>query len=97
MYDVYDRNYWRSCDTSRLIEDARYSGHELAIVLGERLEDMDVEAQRDLAEAKAQLDDLTIDCNQLDDKVYELRAEIEKLELMIADRDRIIDELNRSK
>jgi peptidoglycan hydrolase CwlO-like protein len=94
---VYDRNYWRSCDTSRLIEDARHSGHELSIVLGERLEDMDVEAQRDLAEAKAQLDDLTIECNQLDDKVYELRAEIEKLELMIADRDRIIDELNRSK
>ena len=92
-----DRSYYRALPTQALIEEARYSGHELAIVLGERLEDMDVEGQRDLAEAKAELDDAIIDCNQLDDKVYELRAEIEKLELMISDRDRIIDELNRSK
>lgn len=94
---MYDRTYWRSCDTSRLIEDARHSGHELAIVLGERLEDMDVEAQGEYEEWKQKLEDCEINCNQLDDKVYQLRAEIEKLELMIADRDRIIDELNRSK
>jgi peptidoglycan hydrolase CwlO-like protein len=88
-----DRNYWRGCDTSRLIGEARESGHELAIVLAERLEDMDVEAQAELADWKQIAEDLQIDCNQLDDKVYELRAEIEKLELMIAERDRIIEEL----
>jgi phage shock protein A len=85
-----DRNYWRSQDTSRLIDDARHSGHELAIVLGERLEDLDVEAREELAEWKQKAEDLQIDCNQLDDKVYQLRAEIEQLELMIAERDRII-------
>jgi hypothetical protein len=90
---VNDRNYYRSCSTSRLIEDARYSGHELAIVLGERLEDLDVEGQRDLAEMQERVVDAERVCNNLDDKVYELRAEIEKLELMISDRDRIIDEL----
>mgnify|MGYP003333135011 CR=1 FL=1 len=34
-----DRTYWRLCDTARLIEEARNSGHELCIVLGERLQD----------------------------------------------------------
>jgi peptidoglycan hydrolase CwlO-like protein len=88
-----DRNYWRSQDTSRLIDDARHSGHELAIVLGERLEDLDVEAREELAEWQQKAHDLQIDCNQLDDKVYELHAEIEQLELMIAERDRLIEEL----
>jgi len=88
-----DRNYWRTCDTSRLIEEAFDGDNELAIVLAERLEDMDVEGQDELADWRQRAEDLQIDCTQLDDKVYELRAEIEKLELMIADRDRIIEEL----
>ena len=88
-----DRNYWRSQDTSRLIDDARHSGHELAIVLGERLEDLDVEAREELAEWKQKAEDLQIDCNQLEDTLYQLRAEIEQLELMIAERDRIIEEM----
>jgi phage shock protein A len=88
-----DRNYWRSQDTSRLIDDARHSGHELAIVLGERLEDLDVEAREALAEWKQRAEDLQIDCNQLEDTLYQLRAEIEQLELMIAERDRLIEEL----
>jgi len=88
-----DRNYWRTCDTLRLIEEAFDGDNELAIVLAERLEDMDVEGQEELAGWKQRAEDFEIDCNQLDDKVYELRAEIEKLELMIADRDRIIEEL----
>lgn len=88
-----DRNYWRSQDTSRLIDDARHSGHELAIVLGERLEDLDVEAREELAEWQQKAEDLQIDCNQLEDTLYQLRAEIEQLELMIAERDRIIGEI----
>lgn len=34
-----DRTYWRACDNKRLIEEARDSGYELCIALGERLED----------------------------------------------------------
>jgi prefoldin subunit 5 len=52
-----------------------------------------VEAREELAEWQQKAHDLQIDCNQLDDKVYELHAEIEQLELMIAERDRLIEEL----
>lgn len=38
-----DRTYWRACDDKRLIEEARDSGHELCIALGERLEDYTAE------------------------------------------------------
>jgi len=89
-----DRNYWRTCEMFDLLEAAFESDNELAIVLAERLEDMDTEAQEALADWRQRAEDLQIDRNQLDDKVYELRAEIEKLELMIADRDRIIGGMN---
>lgn len=89
-----DRNYWRTCEMFDLIEAAFESDNELAIVLAERLEDMDTEAQEALADWRQRAEDLQIDRNQLDDKIYELRAEIEKLELMIADRDRIIGGMN---
>ena len=93
-----DRSTYRMHDDARLIDEAKYNpNRELAIALGERLQDTLAEADAKVYEAKERANDFEIDCNQLDDKVYELRAEIEKLELMIADRDRIIDELNRSK
>lgn len=38
---THDRNYWRREETRRLIDAARDSGHELAIALGERLEDLE--------------------------------------------------------
>jgi hypothetical protein len=34
-----DRTYWRMSSDTALIEAARHSNHELAIALGERLED----------------------------------------------------------
>ena len=37
----YDRTDWRAVSTRTLIEAARDSGHELAIALGERLEELD--------------------------------------------------------
>ena len=37
---MHDRTYWRVQDTKRLITEAKDSGHELCIALGERLEDM---------------------------------------------------------
>jgi hypothetical protein len=38
-----DRSYWRMAKEKELIEAARDSGHELAIALGERLEDLSIE------------------------------------------------------
>ena len=38
---TYDRTDWRAVSTRTLIEAARDSGHELAIALGERLEDLE--------------------------------------------------------
>lgn len=38
-----DRSYWRMAKDKELIEAARDSKHELAIALGERLEDLCME------------------------------------------------------
>lgn len=60
----HDRNDWRAASTRTLIEAARDSGHELAIVLGERLEDN--EGMDDaLADAHAELIELRSRCNYL--------------------------------
>ena len=60
----HDRTYWRGCDDRRLIEAARDSGHELAIALGERLEDCDgLDAA--LADAHAELIELQGRCDAL--------------------------------
>ena len=37
---THDRSYWRASETRALIEAARDSSDELAIALGERLDDM---------------------------------------------------------
>ena len=66
-----DRTYWRCCDNKRLIEEARDSGHELAIALGERLEA--------LAEADNQLYDLKRERDELERRVDDLRAELNAL------------------
>lgn len=36
-----DRTYWRAQDSDRLILEGKDSGHELAIALAERLEDVE--------------------------------------------------------
>lgn len=51
------RDYWRTCSTTRLIEEARYSDHELCIALGERLEDFD-QANRQLEAVLEELNNL---------------------------------------
>ena len=42
-----DRTYWRLESTKRLIEEGKASGHELAIVLAERLKEYQHEAGDD--------------------------------------------------
>ena len=54
----YDRSAWRMCDDIALIEAAADSGHELALVLGERL--------AELAEAQEQLEAMTNERDELD-------------------------------
>jgi hypothetical protein len=96
--ELLDRSYYRTEEDRILIEEAKYHPNaELAFVLGERLDDVLLEAETDKEEAKEREADLQIDLNQLDDKVYVLQQEIATLELMIATRDDIIAELKEQK
>jgi peptidoglycan hydrolase CwlO-like protein len=80
-----DRNYYRMCEDSELINEAAYRpSAELAVVLGERLEDITAEHEANVEELKDRAKNFEIDANQLDDKVYELRMEIAKNEQIIA-------------
>jgi peptidoglycan hydrolase CwlO-like protein len=89
-------NYYRMCEDSYLIEEAKHNSNaELAVVLAERLVEVQAEFDGQLEEAKEAAEDARLDMNQLDDKIYLLQQEIEKLELMLGERDRIIDELKK--
>ena len=91
-----DRSTYRYDDDGRLIEEAKYNpNRELPIALGERLEDVLATTDAKIYEYKERAKDLEIDCNQLDDEIYALQAEIQKLELMLGERDRIIEELKK--
>jgi len=85
-------------EDSNLLEQAKYNPTaELAVVLAERLEEVQFEFDEQLEEAKERAADFERDANHLDDKIYELQSEIDKLELMLGERDRIIDELKEQK
>jgi peptidoglycan hydrolase CwlO-like protein len=80
-----DRNIYRMCADSELVNEAAYRpSAELAVVLGERLEDITAEHEANVEELKDRAKNFEIDANQLDDKVYELRTEIAKNEQIIA-------------
>ena len=89
-----DRNTYRLREDNELLEEAKYNPTaELAIVLAERLEEAQAEAEEQLNEAMAAAEDARIDMNQLDDKIYRLQQEIDVLELMLATRDETIEQL----
>lgn len=97
-----DRSYYRSEDDTRLIEEAKYNpNRELAIALGERLEDVLAEFDEKVGEQKERAADFERDANKLDDKVYELRVEIDGLSMTLQQRDDEIahlrDQLNKLK
>ena len=71
-----DRTYWRREDSRRLIEAARDSGHELAIALGERLEDLNA-VDDELHDAKAEIAELTrrVDYLRKELDAYEIGSE----------------------
>lgn len=65
---TYDRTDWRAVSTRTLIEAARDSGHELAIALGERLEELESCAD-ELADAIAEARYLQERCDALRDEL----------------------------
>ena len=68
-----DRCYWRGQDDRRLIEAARDCPNELAIALGERLEDY-AGTDDDLADAHAEIIELQGRCDALRRELNELHA-----------------------
>lgn len=83
-----DRSYYRMCEDSKLLEDAKYSpSAELAIVLAERLEAVGVDYEEDIEELRERAADFERDANKLDDEICELQHKIDVLELMVSTRD----------
>lgn len=96
--ELLDRNTYRMYSDFRLIDAAKYNPNsELAIVLAERLEEVQAEFEEQLGEAKERAEDFERDANRLDDKIYELQQKIDVLELMLDTRDDIIEELKEQK
>ena len=83
-----DRSYYRHEPDARLIEEAKYNpNRELAIALGERLEDVLAKLGEKVGEFKDRQEDDRIEFNKLDDKIYELRVEIDGLSMTLQQRD----------
>jgi peptidoglycan hydrolase CwlO-like protein len=83
--ELLDRNHYRMREDSKLLEEAKYNPTaELAIVLAERLVEVQAEFDEQLEEAKEAAEDARLDMNQLDDKIYLLQQEIAKNEDTIA-------------
>ena len=80
-----DRNTYRMCEDSKLLEEAKYNPTaELAVILAERLAEIQVEFDEQLEEAKAAVEDARLDLNQLDDQIFMLQSEIARNEETIA-------------
>lgn len=91
-----DRNTYRMCEDSKLLEEARYNPNaELAIVLAERLENVWVEYEAETEALKDRAADFERDANKLDDELCELQHKIDVLELMLATRDETIERLKK--
>ena len=89
-----DRTTYRTWDETRLIEEAKYNpNRELAIALGERLEDAEHDTDGRIAEVKDEADDMRREAMRLEDEVYELGVEIDKLEMMLDQRQMEIADL----
>ena len=70
MSDYHDRTYWRQCSLKTLIEQARDSQDELAIALGERLEEYEAQEET-LADIMQENDDLARQVQSLaEDNAY---------------------------
>ena len=89
-----DRSYYRLENDTRLIEEAKYNpSRELAIALGERLDDVLAEFDEKIGEQKERAADAERDASKLDDKIEEMDGIIAKLEMALDYRDNRIAEL----
>jgi cell division protein FtsB len=73
-----DRTYFRMLSDSALIEAARYCSNDLALVLGERLEEL-WQVQAQLEEAQAEIEGLTERCDIWQAEAAELQHENDRL------------------
>jgi cell division protein FtsB len=73
-----DRTYFRMLSDSALIEAARYCSNDLALVLGERLEEL-WQVQAQLEEAQAEIEGLTERCDIWQAEAAELQHENDTL------------------
>ena len=93
---LMDRSYYRMRGDTGLLERAKYNPTaELAVVLGERLEEVQFEFDEQLEAAKERAADFERDANRLDDELCELQHKIDVLELMLSTRDETIEELKK--
>jgi peptidoglycan hydrolase CwlO-like protein len=91
-----DRNYYRTCDDTKLFEEGKYGPNaELAVVLAERLAEVRFENDKEIEELRERAADFERDANRLDDELCELQHKIDVLELMLSTRDETIEELRK--
>lgn len=96
--ELLDRNHYRMREDSNLLEEAKYNPTaELALVLAERLAEVQAEADLRLDEAKEAAEDARLDMNQLDDKIYMLQSEIARNEITITSMAAEIEHLKEHK
>jgi len=94
--ELLDRSRYRMREDSKLFEDAKYNPTaELAVVLAERLEEVQFENAKEIDELQERADDFEREANKLDDRIYELQQKIDVLELMLDTRDETIEELKK--
>jgi peptidoglycan hydrolase CwlO-like protein len=93
---LMDRSYYRMRGDTGLLERAKYNPTaELAVVLAERLEEVQFEFDEQLEAARERAADFEREANKLDDEVCELQHKIDVLELMLATRDETIEQLKK--
>ena len=94
--ELLDRNYYRMCEGSRLIEEADCNPNpELAIVLAERLRAARAKNEEEVGEVTDRAKELEEDVDRYLLEISELEHKIDVLELMIGQRDETIEELRK--
>lgn len=81
---LMNRNYLSMLPDGELINLARENYNPLAEILAERVEEVQVDCDAILEELREKINDLQLDINQQDDKIYLLRQEVARGESIIA-------------
>ena len=91
-----DRNYYRMCEDSYLLAEAKRNPNaELAIVLAERLKAAWEEHEEEAEALRERAALFEGDANQFEDELYNMQQKIDELELMLSTRDETIEELKK--